>query len=56
MTSIFPGRHGAVAKLDDCAAHGPRSGAELIVVEGDSAAEARTLSQEYARRIRQMLR
>ena len=40
MTSIFPGRHGAVAKLDDCTAHGPRSGAELIVVEGDSAAAA----------------
>ena len=27
-------------KLDDCQAHGPGSGAELFVVEGDSAADA----------------
>jgi DNA gyrase subunit B len=40
MTGIFPGRHGAVSKLDDCAAHGRGSGAELFVVEGDSAATA----------------
>jgi DNA gyrase subunit B/topoisomerase-4 subunit B len=40
MTSIFSGRHGAVAKLADSAAHGPGSGAELFVVEGESAAAA----------------
>jgi DNA gyrase subunit B/topoisomerase-4 subunit B len=37
---MFPGRHGAVSKLDDCAVHGSGSGAELFVVEGDSAAAA----------------
>ena len=40
MTGIFPGRQGAVSKLADSAAHGPGSGAELFVVEGDSAAAA----------------
>jgi len=33
-------RHGTVSKLDDCAVHGPGSGAELLIVEGDSAAAA----------------
>jgi len=28
------------SKLDDCAVHGPGSGAELLIVEGDSAAAA----------------
>jgi DNA gyrase subunit B len=40
MTSVFSGRHGAVSKLEDCTVHGPGSGAELLVVEGDSAAAA----------------
>lgn len=40
MASSFPGRHGGPSKLDDCLVHGPGSGAELIVVEGDSAAAA----------------
>jgi DNA gyrase subunit B len=31
---------GAVSKLADCGVHGPGSGAELFVVEGDSAAAA----------------
>lgn len=38
MTRITPDRYGAPAKLADCVAHGPGSGAELFVVEGDSAA------------------
>jgi DNA gyrase subunit B len=42
MASSFPGRHGGPSKLDDCLVHGPGSGAELIVVEGDSAAAAVT--------------
>jgi DNA gyrase subunit B len=33
-------RHGTASKLDDCAVHGPGSGAELLIVEGDSAAAA----------------
>jgi DNA gyrase subunit B len=33
-------RHGTVSKLDDCTLHGPGSGAELLIVEGDSAAAA----------------
>ena len=33
-------RQGAVSKLADSAEHGPGSGAELFVVEGDSAAAA----------------
>ena len=33
-------RHGTVPKLDDCAVHGAGSGAELLIVEGDSAAAA----------------
>jgi DNA gyrase subunit B len=33
-------RPGAVSKLADCGAHGPGSGAELFVVEGESAAAA----------------
>jgi len=40
MTSMFPNRHGALSKLVECAVHGSGSGAELIVVEGDSAAAA----------------
>jgi len=40
MASSFPGRHGGPSKLDDCLVHGAGSGAELIVVEGDSAAAA----------------
>ncbi len=40
MTNMFPGRPGAASKLDDCAIHGAGSGAELIIVEGDSAAAA----------------
>jgi DNA gyrase subunit B len=40
MASRFPGRRGGPSKLDDCLAHGTGSGAELIVVEGDSAAAA----------------
>lgn len=40
MAAIVPGRHGGTAKLADCLVHGPGSGAELIVVEGDSAAAA----------------
>ena len=36
----FPGATGGPAKLDDCQVHGPGSGAELLVVEGDSAAAA----------------
>lgn len=42
MTSSFSGRHSGPPKLDDCLVHGPGSGAELIVVEGDSAAAAVT--------------
>jgi DNA gyrase subunit B len=38
MTGIFPSRPGGPVKLDDCTSHGP--GAELLVVEGDSAAAA----------------
>ena len=40
MPHSLPGRHGGPSKLDDCLVHGPGSGAELIVVEGDSAAAA----------------
>lgn len=40
MTKAFQDRYGARSKLDDCAACGPGSGAELFVVEGDSAAAA----------------
>jgi DNA gyrase/topoisomerase IV subunit B len=40
MTRISSDRYGAVAKLIDCGAHGPGSGAELFLVEGDSAATA----------------
>lgn len=40
MSTRGADRHGVVSKLEDCAAHGPNSGAELIVVEGDSAAMA----------------
>jgi DNA gyrase/topoisomerase IV subunit B len=40
MAPTFPGRHGEPSKLDDCLVHGPGSGAELIVIEGDSAAAA----------------
>ena len=40
MSSSGPGRHGGVSKLEDSAVHGPGSGAELIIVEGDSAAAA----------------
>ena len=36
----FPGRPPGPAKLDDCVVHGPGSGAELLIVEGDSAAAA----------------
>ena len=38
MTRASADRYGAPAKLIDCVAHGPGSGAELFVVEGDSAA------------------
>lgn len=38
----FPGRPGGPAKLADCVVHGPGSGAELLIVEGDSAAAAVT--------------
>jgi DNA gyrase subunit B len=40
MQKSFPGRHGGPAKLSECDFPGPDSGAELIVVEGDSAAAA----------------
>jgi len=40
MTKVFRDRYGAPAKLDDSATHGRGSGAELFVVEGDSAASA----------------
>jgi DNA gyrase subunit B len=40
MNRIFQNRHGAVSKLEDCAVHGCDSAAELIIVEGDSAAAA----------------
>jgi DNA gyrase subunit B len=40
MQSFFPSRRGGPSKLEDCFVHGPGSGAELIVVEGDSAAAA----------------
>lgn len=40
MSSSSEGRHGSVSKLEDSAVQGPRSGAELIIVEGDSAAAA----------------
>jgi DNA gyrase subunit B len=36
----FPGGAAGPAKLDDCELHGLGSGAELLVVEGDSAAAA----------------
>jgi DNA gyrase/topoisomerase IV subunit B len=40
-TTTNPAIHpGAVSKLADCKAPGPGSGAELFVVEGDSAAAA----------------
>lgn len=42
MASTFPGRHGGPVKLVESAVHGPGSGAELLVVEGDSAADAVT--------------
>jgi DNA gyrase subunit B len=35
-----PRRHGGPAKLADCTTTGPGSGAELLIVEGDSAAAA----------------
>ncbi|MGI9178263.1 MAG: toprim domain-containing protein [Pirellulales bacterium] len=38
MTRISRERYGGPVKLVDCVAHGPGSGAELFVVEGDSAA------------------
>jgi DNA gyrase subunit B/topoisomerase-4 subunit B len=38
MTKVFHDRYGGVAKLDDSAVHGAGSGAELFIVEGDSAA------------------
>lgn len=38
MTRISRDRYGGPVKLVDCGAHGPGSGAELFVVEGDSAA------------------
>jgi len=38
MTKVFRDRYGALSKLDDCTTCGPGSGAELFVVEGDSAA------------------
>ena len=38
MTKVFRDRYGAMSKLDDCTTCGPGSGAELFVVEGDSAA------------------
>ena len=38
MTRVFRDRYGAMSKLDDCTTCGPGSGAELFVVEGDSAA------------------
>ena len=40
MAPTFPGRHGGPSKLDDCLVHGSGSGAELFIVEGDSAAAA----------------
>lgn len=40
MTRVFHDRYGSRAKLDDCTASGPGAGAELFVVEGDSAAAA----------------
>ena len=38
MSRIIPSRPWTTSKLDDCAGHGPGSGAELFIVEGDSAA------------------
>lgn len=40
MARVLSDRYGALAKLDDCGVHGPVSGAELFLVEGDSAAAA----------------
>lgn len=40
MKPMGPERYGAVAKLVDCTDHGAGSGAELLLVEGDSAAAA----------------
>lgn len=40
MAGGFSGRRDGPSKLDDCLVHGAGSGAELIVVEGDSAAAA----------------
>lgn len=40
MSRIIPSRPWTTSKLDDCAGHGPGSGAELFIVEGDSAAAA----------------
>lgn len=40
MSRIIPTRPWTTSKLDDCAAHGPGSGGELFIVEGDSAAAA----------------
>ena len=40
MARVLSDRYGAPAKLADCGLHGPGSGAELFVVEGDSAAAA----------------
>jgi DNA gyrase subunit B/topoisomerase-4 subunit B len=40
MARVSSERYGAPAKLADCGVHGPGSGAELFVVEGDSAATA----------------
>lgn len=42
MTKVFQDRYGAASKLDDSTVCGPGSGAELFVVEGDSAAAAVT--------------
>lgn len=46
MTKVFRDRYGAPAKLDDSATHGRGSGAELFVVEGDSAASAVALVRD----------
>jgi DNA gyrase subunit B len=40
MKPMGPERYGAAAKLVDCTDHGAGSGAELFLVEGDSAAAA----------------
>lgn len=40
MSRIIPSRPWTTSKLDDCAGRDPGSGAELLIVEGDSAAAA----------------